>query len=256
MTLTPLGVNVYERAIKIQQLNLELDTVRLYYQNFDSLNLAFSHIHIYHAFELIKLQRFKDSHPNVIIKLHHNKLRNLVQYLHDQQVDMYVASYMHNPVYPNGDALSANFLSKEIDSLRYSLIVHPELVERYFGNDSTELIELWRNGADIKAFSSLPFVLLSQIRTPIYLDAMEREYPVHLVAEADNVHTVLEMVTLKYGFSIIPKISQRPHKSFLEFPLAAPTSLLTQKIMCFTSEIALEQQAVKDLWDMVGQDKT
>lgn len=256
MNLTPMGSLVYERACQIQQLTTEMDTLRFYYQNLDSVTVGFTPVHSDQVSELLDVDSFKASHPGLILRILNEKLRDLAHSLASRQVDIYIASYVHNPKMPTPSMTPvADFVEKKIGVFGYSAIIHPETLHTYRGADSAELAALWANGVDLMELASMPIVLLGQLKTFIYLDAAERNYPLRLSFESNDIGIVIDMVCRRHGFAIVPtKLSFFPN-GLLKFPISAPGALNSQDIFCVSTKTALQRSSVLDLWNMFPEIK-
>lgn len=253
MALTPFGQSVFDRACMIQSIHSEIDSVRLYHQESTSIRVGFSIIHIYRAMDLFNIPRFQSIFHEAVFRFRHADLTTLSQMLSRGELDLYYTSFMHSPKYPTADMKpTTDFLSKEVATFKYKAIVSPDLLYAYYGEESQALIEQWKNGVTPKELSLMPLILLKQLRNPIYTDAKENNYTVHLHGDSDNVHLIMEMVSIKMGFAIIPHFSDSDqHSTFLQFPIKSPDCLRSQSIVCCTTESALKRPFIKELWDMI-----
>lgn len=253
MALTPFGQSVYDRARMIQEIHDEIDAVRIYNQSQSIVKVGFSIIHIYQAMELLDIPRFKATHNNVIMRFRHNTLGILSQMLSSGDLDLYFASYIHSPKFPTSDMKpTADFKKKDIGKFSFKAIIHPQLIHDYYGRESDALMEKWKTGVELRELSCMPLILLKQLRNPIFVDSKVNNYPIHLLADSDNVHLAMEMVAERLGFAIVPDLSSTHHSGFLQFPVCAPECLREQNIICCTTETALENKVVRDLWDMIS----
>lgn len=255
MALTPFGQSVYDRACMIQGIHDEIDAARIYNQSQSIIKVGFSIIHIYQAMDLMDIPRFRATHNNVILRFRHSTLGTLSQMLSSGDLDLYFGSYLHSPVFPTSDMKpTADFIKKDIGRFQFKAIVNPQLIHDYYGRESDALIGKWKTGVALQELSRMPLILLKQLRNPVFLDSKANGYPLHLVADCDNVHLAMEMVAERLGFSILPDLADTYHSGFLQFPVCAPECLREQNIICCTTETALENQVVRDLWDMVSED--
>lgn len=253
MALTPFGQSVFDRACMIESIHSEIDSVRLYHQESASIRVGFSIIHIYRAMDLFNAPRFQSIFRDAVFRFRHASLNSLSQMLSRSELDLYYTSFMHSPKYPTADMKpTADFLFKEVATFKYKAIVSPELIRDYYGDESQSLIAQWENGVTPKELSRMPLILLKQLRTPLYADSGENNYTVHLRADCDNVHLIMEMVSMKMGFAIVPHFSDDDrHTTFLQFPVSSPDNLRSQKIVCCTTESALKRPFIQELWDMI-----
>lgn len=251
MALTDFGKIIYDRARMIQNIHDEIESTQIYYQDRNPLRIGFSVIHVYQALDLVDFRSFKSMHLDTMLYLRHGSLKMLTDNLCSGDLDLYFSSYFRSPKLPTADLKNMeNLLSKEVRTFSFKIIVHPKLLLDYFGWKSDALIRRWKaEGVSVEALSALPMIILQQLRNPIFQDAKRKGYFLRLVSDCDNLHLIMELVSLGLGFSIIPNLSKQPHTEFLEFPVNVSEKLQHGSISCYTTVTALTRPIVQALWD-------
>lgn len=253
MALTSFGQSVYDRARMIQEIHDEIDAARVYNQSRSIVKVGFSIIHIYQAMDLVDIPRFRTAHSNVILRFRHNTSEILSQMLSSGELDLYFVSHIHSPKFPTPDMKpTTDFLKKDVGKFTFKAIIHPQLIHDYYGRESDALIEKWKTGVELRELSPMPLILLKQLRNPVFTDSKANNYQIHLLADSDNVHLAMEMVAERLGFAIVPDLTNTYHSGFLQFPVCAPECMREQNIVCCTTEAALENEVVRDLWNMIS----
>jgi len=160
LQLTYAGQQLVESATAILRENETLVNLLSDISNnhYGSLRIGISALRAIACFPLI-LPAFSQRWPNVSLQLTEDATPIMIQMLYDGMLDVLVS--------PLEGRTESSALSNKIESIflldeKNYLVCSDVLLNRYFGNRSTQIKQQAMKGTDLREFSEMPFILNKQ----------------------------------------------------------------------------------------------